>query len=215
MLGVVVPPYTVSYTHTHIYIYRESWVLFLVFVSVLWCAQIIEYIMVRWSYTFVCISHIIIIMQTYLKVLNFWNALHVFRYILLSVCLRLNQFSQSSFMQYMGPCVLSLPIFLMVILRICVLYLMINIKYGYGSSLSSNGVNGPAATPWYGVITNSMDTPRLYYKIRQWFDVEQVASHYLPKSILTHLCASRDVLSLKKLDPILRTWQPIASLAFF
>ena len=40
--------------------------------AVLWCAQIIEYIMVWWQYTVICTLHylIIIIMQTYLKLLN-------------------------------------------------------------------------------------------------------------------------------------------------
>ena len=40
--------------------------------AIIWCAQIIEYIMSRWSYLFVCTLQylIIIIMQTYLKVLN-------------------------------------------------------------------------------------------------------------------------------------------------
>ena len=38
-----------------------------------------------------------------------------------SVCLRLGQFSQLSFMQYMGLCVFSFPIFLMMIVRIPVL----------------------------------------------------------------------------------------------
>ena len=44
-----------------------------------WCRQIIENIIAWWSYSFVCTLHylIIIIMQTYLKVLNFYNACHV------------------------------------------------------------------------------------------------------------------------------------------
>ena len=47
--------------------------------TVLWYVQIIKYILTRWSYSFVCTSYyfIIIIMETYLKVLNFWNACHV------------------------------------------------------------------------------------------------------------------------------------------
>ena len=45
-----------------------------------------------------------------------------------SVCVRLSQFSQLSFMQYMGLCVFSLPIYLMMIVRIGVLYLIFNIK---------------------------------------------------------------------------------------
>ena len=45
-----------------------------------------------------------------------------------SVCLRLSQFAQLYFMQYMGLCVSSLPVSLMMIVRICVLYLIIIIK---------------------------------------------------------------------------------------
>ena len=50
------------------------------------------------------------------------------RYILSSVSLRSSQFSQLSFMQYMGLCVFSLPISLMIIERICALYLIIIIE---------------------------------------------------------------------------------------
>ena len=48
------------------------------------------------------------------------------RYILSSVCLRLSQFSEFSFMQYMGLCVLSLPISLLMIVTVCE-----NILMGY------------------------------------------------------------------------------------
>ena len=47
------------------------------------------------------------------------------RYILSSLCLRLGQFSQLPFMQYMGLCVFSLLIFLLTNVRICVPYLTI------------------------------------------------------------------------------------------
>ena len=90
-----------------------------------WCCQIIEYIMSRWPYSYVCTLHhiIIIIIQTNLKVLNL-----LVSYSLPSVCLRLSQFSQLSFMQYMGLCVSSLPISFMVIVKIYELYLIIVIK---------------------------------------------------------------------------------------
>ena len=48
------------------------------------------------------------------------------RYILSGVCLR---FSQPSFMQCMGLCALSLPIYLMMSVRMCVLYLIISTKW--------------------------------------------------------------------------------------
>ena len=56
------------------------------------------------------------------------------RYILSSVCLRLTQFSQLSFMQYMRLCVFSLTIPLMMILRIRALYFIIIITSEMWSS---------------------------------------------------------------------------------
>ena len=87
-----------------------------------------QYTMTRWSHSFVCTSHqlIFIIMQTYLKVLEFYNACQV--HYLSSVCLRLSQFSRISFVQYIGVCVVSLSISLMMIVRIRVLYFIIIIK---------------------------------------------------------------------------------------
>ena len=62
---------------------------------------------------------------------SFWRYLiykiHL-RYIMSSLCLRLNQFSQFSFMQYMGLCVFSLPTSLMMTARINVLDLNIIMK---------------------------------------------------------------------------------------
>ena len=62
------------------YISRENWILFLLLLcSHIMCANNrIHY--ARWSYSFVCILRyliIIIIMKTYLKVLNLWNACKV------------------------------------------------------------------------------------------------------------------------------------------
>ena len=50
------------------------------------------------------------------------------KYILLSVCLRFSKFSQVSFVYYMGLCVFNLPIPLMMIAKMCILYLIIIIK---------------------------------------------------------------------------------------
>ena len=79
----------------------------------LWHLQTIGYIMACRSCSFVCRLHhlIIIIMQTKMLV----------RYMLPSVCLRLRQFSQLSFIQYMGLCVFSLPISPVMIVRMCTL----------------------------------------------------------------------------------------------
>ena len=65
--------YIYIYIHIYIYIYIPgNLVCVFYFCAVLWHAHIIEYIMTRWSYSFVCTSHylIIIIVRTYLKVLN-------------------------------------------------------------------------------------------------------------------------------------------------
>ena len=59
---------------------------------------------------------------------KYWTFKMLVRYILSSMCLRLSQFSQLSFMQYMGPSVFPLLISLVMIVRICVLYLIIIIK---------------------------------------------------------------------------------------
>ena len=82
--------------------------------------------MALWSYSFVCTLYclIIIIMQTYLKVLNFWNVCRV-----QSVECVSKLKSIPSFVLYMGLCVFSLPIYLMIIMRIRVLYLIVIIKW--------------------------------------------------------------------------------------
>ena len=50
-----------------------------------------------------------------------WTTKMLVRYMLPSVCLRLRQFSQLSFIQYMGLCVFSLPISAVMIVRMCTL----------------------------------------------------------------------------------------------
>ena len=59
---------------------------------------------------------------------SYWTSKMLVRCILPRVCLRLNQFSQLSFIQDMQLCVFSLHIYPMMIVRICVLYLIIIIK---------------------------------------------------------------------------------------
>ena len=56
----------------HIYPGKAG-VCFFHYCAVLLCAQIVEFIMARWSYSFVCTLHYLIIMQTYMKVLKFLN----------------------------------------------------------------------------------------------------------------------------------------------
>ena len=62
------------------------------------------------------------------RICRYWTSKVLVTCTLSSVCLRFNQFFQLSFMQYMGLCIFSLSISLMVIVRICVLYLIIIIK---------------------------------------------------------------------------------------
>ena len=50
-----------------------------------------------------------------------WTTKMLVRYMLPSVCLRLRQFSQLSFIEYMGLCVFSLPISPVMIVRMCTL----------------------------------------------------------------------------------------------
>ena len=54
-----------------------------------------------------------------------WTTKMLVRYMLPSVCLRLRQFSQLSFIQYMGLCVSSLPNFPVMIVRMCTLSIII------------------------------------------------------------------------------------------
>ena len=72
MLGGREDTHARTRARTHTYPRKAGFCVFY-YCAVLWCAQIVEYIMARWSYSFVCTSHylIIIIMQTYLKLLNF------------------------------------------------------------------------------------------------------------------------------------------------
>ena len=110
------------------YISRDSYLSVFYYCAVLCCVQIIECIITRWSYWFVCTSLylIIIIMQTYLKVLNLLNDCQVNS--VSSVCLRLSQFSQIYFMKYMGLCAFSLLISLMMIVRYVYFILIITIE---------------------------------------------------------------------------------------
>ena len=56
------------------------------------------------------------------RMCRYWTSKIIAMCTLSSVRLTCSQFSQLSFMQYMGLCVFNIPISLMVIVRICVLY---------------------------------------------------------------------------------------------
>ena len=83
---------------------------FFYYCAVSWCAQIIEYIMAQWSYSFVCIlhHHIIIIIQSHEM-----EGIEVVRYLagtFCRVCLSVSKLSELFVFQCIGLCVISLPI---------------------------------------------------------------------------------------------------------
>ena len=125
--------------------------------AVLWCSQIIKYIMAwcpdtkvhganmgptgpRWApcgprepcclggHIQLFAHHATSLSLLCRPIWRYWTAKMLVRYILSRVCLRLDQFSQLSFMQYKGLRVCSLPISLMMIVRIAVLDLTVIIK---------------------------------------------------------------------------------------
>ena len=108
------------------YISRESWVVCLLLLcSLMMCAN--DRVHCHPMVVDGCLHYrFIIILQTYLKVLNFTNACQ--ERSVSSVGLRFRQFSQLYFMHYMGLCVFSLPIYPMTNVRIRVLYLITIIK---------------------------------------------------------------------------------------
>ena len=98
---MVVPSYTVGF----IYIPGKT-VFFCYYCEVLWCVKMIEYILTRWSYSFVCTLHslIIITMQRYLKVLDLRNICHVHSVECMS------EIKSILSINFHGLCLFSLPI---------------------------------------------------------------------------------------------------------
>ena len=99
--------------------------LFSLLLCSLWWVQIFGYVLACRSYSFVCTVHhlIIIIVQTYLKA---WSYKMPVRYILSSVWVRLSIFSPLSIIQYVGLYVFSLPIFLVMIERIYIYFVLLS-----------------------------------------------------------------------------------------
>ena len=99
--------------------------LFSLWLCSLWWVQIVGHVLACRSHVFVCTLHhlIIIIVQTenieHMKCLSD---------ILSGVWVRLSIFSQLSILQYLGLCVFSSPVFLVMIEIICILCLIIIIK---------------------------------------------------------------------------------------
>ena len=65
------------------------------------------------------------------RIYSYWTFKILLKYS--DECVRLNQFSQLSFMQYMGLCVFSLPVSLMMIVRKYVFYLTVILKSEVGT----------------------------------------------------------------------------------
>ena len=84
---------TIICCHFHIYPGRAGFCVFY-YCAVLLCAQIIECIMARWSYSFIGTAHYLFIIITIIiiHILRYWSSKMLVRY---SVCLRLSQLSQS------------------------------------------------------------------------------------------------------------------------
>ena len=119
--------YMLHYILSISYVSQESWVLFLLLLcSLMMCTnnQVHYGPMVTFACLHFTLSHYHHHAGIYegVELVKWW--LDTF----CQVCLRLNQFSQLSFMRYMGLCVFSIPISLMIVVRICVLYLVIIIK---------------------------------------------------------------------------------------
>ena len=103
----------------------EKWTGKLVIFS---CITEQSYVMRKWSSKLwtdwhMFAHHTISLLSLCGHIWRYWTSEMLVRYILSSVCLRSNRFSQSSLIRYLGLCVFSLPIFLMMILRICLLIL--------------------------------------------------------------------------------------------
>ena len=74
----------------------------------------------------VCFTHYTMLLSRVCRrIETYRTSKTLLRHILSNVCLRLNHLSYSPFMQYMGLCVFSLPIPLMMIVKIRLLYLII------------------------------------------------------------------------------------------
>ena len=97
-------------------LHKHSWktgILFSLLLCSLWWVQIVGYVLTCRSCSFVCtLHHLIIVIE---PIWRHWTYKMPVRFILSSVWVRLSMFSQLSIIQYMGLCVFSLPISLVMI----------------------------------------------------------------------------------------------------
>ena len=127
---------SINFTHYHIFPWLCAWdvcyiifchlfhihsgktgILFSSLLCRLWWVQIFGYVLACRSCSFVCTLHhlIIIIVKTYLRTLNLWNACQIY---FVECVSKIKHIFQLSIIQYMGLCVFSLPISLVMIERI-------------------------------------------------------------------------------------------------
>ena len=122
---------TVIFIRVDLHVWWElKWYITLYTCSALWCVQIIRDIMTRWSFIrwFIRLSIRLFARNTTplsslsRSIWKYWSSKMLVGYILSwSVC-QYSILSPLSFIQYMGLCVFSLRIILIIIVRICLFY---------------------------------------------------------------------------------------------
>ena len=119
----------------------------------LWCVQMIGYIMAGGSCSFVCTLHclIIIIIQTYLKALDFKKLVRS------GVCLRLSQSSQLNSFNVLGCVSSAYPILVMIVrmlnLLMCVSLLSSSNRKDEWLTIVRSWYNGTRCMPYFDLMT--------------------------------------------------------------
>ena len=114
--------YIYIYVYIYIYIYPgKTGTLFPLLMGSLWYVQIIGYIMACKSCLFVCLQTTLYHSRHYVALSEGINTKMLVKYMLSSVCLRFSQFSQLSFIWYMGPFIFGLASSHEIIVRMCTL----------------------------------------------------------------------------------------------
>ena len=129
--GCVCEMFVASYSVTYcIFIPGKPGLGFYYYCAVYDRVQIVGYVLACRSYSFVCMfAHYTISLSSLCKLLwRHWTYKMFVRYSLPSAQVRLSMFSQLYIIQYMGLCVFSLPISLVMIEKIDILCVIIIIK---------------------------------------------------------------------------------------
>ena len=138
-------------------------ILFSLLLCRLWWVQIFGCVLACRSCSFVCTLHhlIISIVQTYLRTLNLWNACQIY---FVECVSKIKHIFQSSIIQYMGLCIFSLPISVVMIERI------------YTLSYYHHQIGSMNYYPLFRVRSwnNGMSCMSLYILMNSWYG--QIAS---------------------------------------